>query len=402
MGIEIRSPSEDEFLTALRAGTAAFAAELEEGEFERHQKVMPVDRFLVAYDDGRPVATAAAYPFELTIPGGTIRTAGVTWIAVMPSHRRRGILTQFMQHQFNALHEAGEPVAILWTSESAIYGRFGYGISAPALSMDADRGQFQLRDDPGATGTMRLIDADEAANVLPPIYDRVRRAVPGMLVRTEAWWRAFKLADPKEWRGGAGPKFFALYERDGEPEGYTTYRVKDEWEQGMPRGQVRVLEVVGVSQIATREIWRFLFGIDLVTRVRANLVDPGSPLALIVSDPRSLGLRWLDGLWLRLVDVEASLRGRSYAADDTVVLEVHDTLCPWNEGRYRVGPSVGRADDEPDLELDVGDLASVYLGAFDFHALARAERVRELRPGSLERASALFRTTRPPFCPEVF
>jgi predicted acetyltransferase len=193
-----------------------------------------------------------------------------------------------------------------------------------------------------------------------------------------------------------------LYERDGELEGYATYRVKDEWEQGMPRGQVRVLEVVGVSQIATRELWRFLFGIDLVSRVNADLVDPGSPLALIVSDPRSLGLRWLDGLWLRLVDVEASLRGRSYAADETVVLEVHDTLCPWNEGRYRVGGSVERCDDEPDLELDVGDLASVYLGAFEFHALARAERVRELRPGYLERASALFRTTRPPFCPEVF
>ena len=402
MRIEIRSPSEDEFLTAVRTGTAAFAAELEEGEFERHQAVMPVDRFLVAYDEGRPVATAAAYPFELTIPGGTIRAGGVTWIAVMPSHRRRGILTQFMQHQLNALHEAGEPVAILWTSEAAIYGRFGYGISAPALSMNADRGQFQLRDDPGATGTMRLIDADEAAKVLPPIHDRVRRAVPGMLMRTEAWWRAFKLADPKEWRGGAGPKFFGLYERDGGLEGYTTYRVKDEWEHGMPRCQVRVLEVVGVSQIATRELWRFLFGIDLVSRVHANLVDPGSPLALMVSDPRSLGLRWLDGLWLRLVDVEASLSRRSYAADETVVLEVHDTLCPWNEGRYRVGGSVERSDDEPDLELDVGDLASVYLGAFDFHALARAERVRELRPGSLERASALFRTERPPFCPEVF
>jgi len=156
----------------------------------------------------------------------------------------------------------------------------------------------------------------------------------------------------------------------------------------MSRGQVRVLEVVGVSQLATREIWRFLFGIDLVSRVNAHLVDPGSPLVLIVSDPRSLGLRWLDGLWLRLIDVEAALRGRSYAADETVVIDVHDTLCAWNEGRYRVGSSVvERSDDEPDLELDVGDLASVYLGAFDFHALARAERVRELRAGSLERAS---------------
>src|SRR6266498_954265 len=402
MAIEIRSPSEVEFHAALRTGAAAFASEFEEGEFERNQKVMPVDRFLVAYDDRRPVGTAAAYPFELTIPGGTIRAGGVSWVAVMPSHRRRGILTQFMQHQLNALHEAGEPVAILWTSESAIYGRFGYGISAPALSMEADRGRFRLRDDPGATGTMRLIDTDEAAKVLPPIHDRARPDVPGMLARTEAWWTEFKLADPKEWRRGAGPKFFALYERDGEPEGYTIYRVKDEWEQGMPRGQVRVIEVVGLSKVATREVWRFLFGIDLVTHVHAELVDPGSPLVLIVSDPRNLGLRLLDGLWLRLVDVEAALRGRSYAADETVVIEVHDRLCRWNEGRYRVGASIERSDDEPDLELHVGDLASVYLGGFDFHALARGERVRELRPGSLERASALFRTTRPPFCAEIF
>ena len=96
------------------------------------------------------------------------------------------------------------------------------------------------------------------------------------------------------------------------------------------------------------------------------------------------------------------MRGRTYATDGSVVLDVRDTLCPWNEGRYRVGASVERTGEEADLELDVGDLASVYLGAFDFHALARAERARELRSGSLERASALFRTERPPFCPEIF
>ena len=229
---------------------------------------------------------------------------------------------------------------------------------------------------------MRLIGGDKAARVLPDIHDRVRPDVPGMLARTEAWWTEFKLADPKEWRRGAGPKLFALYEHDGEPEGYTIYRVKDEREEGMPRGRVRVPEVVGVSNVATREVWRFLFGIDLVSRVDAELLDPGSPLVLMVSDPRSLGLRLFDGLWLRLVDVEAALRGRSYAADEPIVLEVQDTLCPWNEGRYRVGASVERSDDEPDLELQVGDLASVYLGGFDFHALARGERVRELRPGS--------------------
>src|SRR5437764_15242787 len=131
---------------------------------------MPLDRFLAAYDDGRPVGTAAAYPFELTIPGGSIPAGGVTWIGVMPSHRRRGIMTRFIEHQLAALREAGEPVAILWASESAIYGRFGYGIAAPTLSIDADRMRFRLRGDPEPAGTMRLVDAEEAARDFPSVY----------------------------------------------------------------------------------------------------------------------------------------------------------------------------------------------------------------------------------------
>jgi predicted acetyltransferase len=63
---------------------------------------------------------------------------------------------------------------------------------------------------------------------------------------------------------------------------------------------------------------------------------------------------------------------------------------------------VGKTDDAAELALDSADLASAYLGAFDFHRLAEAERVRELEPGALERATTLFRTPRPPFCPEDF
>src|SRR6266568_7426088 len=162
MAIEIRSPSEDELRDAMLAGTAAFASELQEDDVERHKKTMPLDRFLAAYDEGRPVGTAAAFPFDLTVPGGTLAAGGVTWVAVMPSHRRRGILTQFMQYQLNDLHERGEPLAILWASESAIYGRFGYGMSAPSLSLDAERTRFQFRNDPGPSGATRLVDADEA------------------------------------------------------------------------------------------------------------------------------------------------------------------------------------------------------------------------------------------------
>ena len=165
---------------------------------------------------------------------------------------------------------------------------------------------------------------------------------------------------------------------------------------------MRVIEAFATSAAAARDLWRFLFSIDLTTQVKVWHLDPGSPLMLMVTDLRSLHLGLGDGLWLRLVDVEAALRARSWAAEDSLVLEVRDELCDWNAGRWRVGGEVERTKDEPDLALDVADLACAYLGAFDFERLRDAERVVELTPGAVARASALFRTPRPPFCPEVF
>jgi predicted acetyltransferase len=122
----------------------------------------------------------------------------------------------------------------------------------------------------------------------------------------------------------------------------------------------------------------------------------------MVVDPRSLMLRVSEGLWLRLVDLDAALTSRSYASDDSVVADVRDEFCPWNAGRWRLGRDAGRTEDEAELELDVADLASAYLGAFSFERLAAAGRARELKAGAVERATNLFHTPRPPFCPEDF
>jgi phosphoribosylformylglycinamidine (FGAM) synthase-like amidotransferase family enzyme len=50
----------------------------------------------------------------------------------------------------------------------------------------------------------------------------------------------------------------------------------------------------------------------------------------------------------------------------------------------------------------VDALGSVYLGGFSFADLLRAGRVEEVTPGAVERADALFRTDRKPWCPEIF
>ena len=401
MAVEIRNPSENELRKAMKAVEAAFGEEQKEEDLDRHQKAMGRDRFFVAYDGAVPVGTTASLDFALTVPGGELAAGGVTWVGVLPSHRRRGILTQMMKRQLEDLHERGEPLAILWASEAAIYGRFGYGISAPTVQLDADRSRFALRDDPGPCGAVRLIDREEAATLLPPVYDAVRRHVPGFTSRSALLWDLYRLADPEHWRQGAGPKFYAVLEFDGEPVGYALYRIKLDWQEGFAKSQVRVLETCATSAAAEPELWRFLFGIDLVVRIQGRH-DPGSPLFLMVVDARSLMLRVTEGLWLRIIDLGAALTGRSYATDDSVVVEVRDELCPWNAGRWRIGRDGRRTGDDAELELDIADLASAYLGAFDFGRLAAAQRIRELKPGALQRASDLFRTSRPPYCAEDF
>jgi len=402
VSLEYRTPSAEELATVLRTTYAAFGEEAKEDDIERWGGLMPLDRVLPAWDGDRPAGVTASWPFELTVPGGIAKAAGVTWVGVLPSHRRRGVLRELMCRQLDDVHERGEPLAILWASESVIYGRFGYGVAAPATELNAERGAFELRDDPGPRGSMRLVDAAEAAERFPPIYERVRSERPGMLSRSKDWWTQGRLADPEHWREGSGPKFYALLEIDGEPAGYALYRIASKWEGGTPKGEVHIVEALAIAPEATAELWRFLFGIDLVVKVKSDAVDPAWPLFLMAADPRRLHLSVSDGLWLRLVDLEAALGARTYAADEPVVLEVADDMLPRNAGRWTVGSKLARSDDEADVALHVTDLASAYLGAFSFERLAAGGRATELRPGGLARATALFATPLPPYCPEGF
>jgi predicted acetyltransferase len=400
--LEYRNPAEDELRATLDAANVAFANELRDDDFELQRHELPVDRVIGAYDDGRAVGLTASIAFEMTVPDGVfVPTAGITYVGVMPTHRRRGILTELMRRQLDDLHERDEPLAVLWASEPVIYGRFGYGIGAPAASLEAERAGFAFRDDPGPEGSARLVSAEQARELFPPVFERARLQRVGMLSRSDARWDG-RVQDPEHWRDGASPKYFVLIELDGRPEAFAMYRVKEKWERGMPQGEVRLVDAIATSPRAARELWRYLFGIDLVARVSLWNFDPASPLYLMVQDARRLQLRLGDGLWMRLVDVAEALRRRSYAGEGRVVLEVEDAFCPWNTGRYAAGAEAGATEDEPELRLSAADLASAYLGAFSFERLREAGRVEELADGAVARASALFRTPLPPYCAEPF
>jgi predicted acetyltransferase len=364
---------------------------------------LPLDRMHAAFDDGQIVGGAGVYPFELTVPGGPLRCAGVTIVGVHPTHRRRGLLRRMMTTQLNDVRERGEPIAALWASEDTIYGRYGYGPASQCVDMRLPRGSAQLR--PGLSpreGQVRLVDHDEALRTFPRIYERIRRRSPGFVLRTRDWW-ANRNLDDNEWRrGGAGPLNRALLELDGRPAGYAIYRIyqyQTEWKRSL-----RVQEAQGLDPRATREIWRFLLGVDWMDEIEARLLPVDHPLWHLVARPRLLGLRVHDGLWVRIVDVGAALSARSYAGEGAVTLEVvSDPLFEDNVGVWTITDGTARRSRRrPDVRLDIQALGSVFLSGFTFAELARGERVEEAARGGLARADELFRTDAAPWCPEIF
>ena len=142
--------------------------------------------------------------------------------------------------------------------------------------MNAERGAFKLRDDPGPRGSVRMVTPTRRSSASRRSTRASARREPGLLSRSEAWWKTFLLADPEHWRDGASPKYYAYLELDGQPAGYALYRVKPKWEEGTPQGELRVNDAIATSPEATAELWRYLFGIDLVTRVKAGRIDPAS------------------------------------------------------------------------------------------------------------------------------
>jgi len=97
---------------------------------ERFSRNLPVDRMHAVRVDGEVVGGGGAFPFRLTVPGGTVPAGGVTVVGVLPTHTRRGLLTALMRAQLEDMRSRGEHVAYLWASDDRIYGRFGFGAEA--------------------------------------------------------------------------------------------------------------------------------------------------------------------------------------------------------------------------------------------------------------------------------
>ncbi len=407
--ITLRSPASDELRAFFEPLANAFSEEIGNAEFESESQLLEPERCVNAFDGDERVGSAGAYTFRLTVPGGEVGASGITAVGVRPDHRRRGVMRQMLTWLLDDAARRGEPIAILTASEAAIYQRFGFGQGTTQSSFGVDPARVQFREPvaPDPARRIRMVDADEAARVFPAVYDAVRAETPGAVDRTDLKWRLQIVGDADWMRHGAGPKYRAVLEVDGDPRGYAIYRINSDWGATGPASTMLVLEVVGLDATADQAVWEWLFGMDLMATIRSRRGPMPHPLQQWLLEPRRLALTVGDGLWLRLLDVPAALSARTYAGSGTLVLDITDALIDSNAGRWQLTVddgqgSVSRTTAEPDLELDIATLAAAYLGAFRLGDLALAGRVRECRPGTLQAADALFTSARSPWCSTGF
>jgi predicted acetyltransferase len=405
--VEIRTIAGEEFDPWMRAMARAFSEYPHDDWLEMERKLIEPDRTFAALDGDEFVGGASTATMRLTVPGAEASIAGVTGVGVAPTHRRRGVATGLMRRQLDHVRERGaEPIAALHASEAGIYGRFGYGIASFECAMDVDRVRTAFLRRPEEVGRVRLLDREAAFESMRPVYDAVSQGQPGFIGRDDLIWDA-RFRDLERDRDGASPYFYAVHEGPDGVDAYAVYRFKHDWPQSAPEGIVDVEEVMAVSPDALALMWRFVFDIDLAGRIRCFSRPVDDPLLGLLAEPRRLRLMVRDGLWARIVDVPGALEARRYAAEASLVLDVRDVFCPWNDGRYRVdvGPDGGECSptrEAADLILGASELGAAYLGGTRLGQLARAGRVDEERAGALRRADLAFSWDPAPWCADMF
>ncbi|WP_433166382.1 GNAT family N-acetyltransferase [Kribbella sp. CA-247076] len=377
----------------------AFASPWNEAQLEAERRIWEPERSTAAVDDGQLVGHTGAFSLRMTVPGAQIPVAGVTLVAVRPTHRRRGILRDLMRAQLTDIHEAGsEPIAALTASEPVIYGRFGYGLASDHQEIAVPKASRELRRVAGIDDVrIRYVDVHDTLAECAALRNRLAAGRPGMFHHDDRWQEYVVGVNLGSDSVNGSPARCVLAERDGELTGFAYYRTLRKGDNFLKVDRVHAVDLASHAAL-----WRYLLEPDLLRETRCGGLPSDDPLLELLLDPRAPNPITRDGLWARPVDVGRALAARTYAREIDVVLAVTDDFLPWNAGSWHLagGPdgATCEATSRPaDLAVDVRELGAVYLGRPSLARLGAAGLVQEHTVGALAAASEAFSAHRLPW-----
>lgn len=386
MSLITRTPDENDFEEMLALDQRAFSFSPKPEEVAATKRLVDLSRFRIVISDGQIVAIAGSYAMDLTLPGSTnedpasVPMAGVTWVSVSPTQRRRGLLRSLMTEIHGDSAERGEAILGLTASEGGIYERFGYGVATRSRVVSIDPRQAVFRDGV-APGAIRLIDPLEHLDRLVKLWARYAQKRSGEVSRSAAYFE----------RDLTGLNDKGLLVGAIHNDGFALWSVNPNWDNGHPKHTLSLVDLAACTPEAHSDLWKTVLSVDLVAEVKTyRALSPGDPLPYLLTNPRVVRvIDNNDGLWLKPVDIVASFSARSYRCDDELVIKIGSEDS--SDGTYRVtANSTERCDAKPDLEMTQAAAGCLLLGGVSVTELALGGRVSAASPGALIRGDLFF------------
>lgn len=398
VAIDERRAASDTLRVALLSGA------INDETFDAFQASWDESDALAAWEGERCVGHVASFRFDSTVPGGArVPTAGVTRVGVLPTHTRRGLLTQMMHRLLHDSHEHGNVLAALHASETSIYRRFGFAIATDAVSAVITSQRTKPWRSTPLDGSMRLLPHTQVLHVVPDLYERVARWHVGSISRPAWMWPQIlkDASQPTAEPYGKG-SFVAVHsDTDGADDGFVFYEV--DWDETFaenPTGVGKVHDLWGASPAVELGLWRYLLDIDLITTWKVQLRPVDEPVRRAMHDSRAYeAVQRFDDQWIRILDANTALTARTYSATSaSVTIGVHDPMFATNTGTWMISADGAERNDGPaDIEVDIATLSAAYLGGVSWHDLAVAGALMAT-DNTLERLDTLFAVRPAPFC----
>jgi predicted acetyltransferase len=333
--MEIRKITETERPTAARLHRYAFGGWTDEIPEVSAGSTEPDETFGL-FDQGKLVSTIAVIHFQQSIRGALKGMGGIAAVATYPEGRRHGHIRELFRAAFREMRQENLPVSTLSAFKRSYYAQFGYVTAdcSPLVRTSMRNLTTAMNVKSGVDWEFERVRAVDAKEVFLPFVQEVGLSrYHGFVVKSDITDRV--------WKGRNANALVLLVRAQGELQALARYRIK-----------LTPAEDEPVQSLVVNEMyWRTLNARDALFSYFARHADQMSTITFYV--PLGTGFeQWFpDASWeirlreswmVRVVDLEHALQDLPATPSASIVVEVSDDFCDWNNGTYKLKAEGGR------------------------------------------------------------
>src|SRR5215210_80797 len=265
--MELRRYREGDMDALGRVGMAAFGASIPDWEknFDPAQNPrLDLEQVHVIEEDGEVRASTTVFPLESFVEGEPRPMGGVHAVMAHPAYRRRGYAGELMRAALRDMRERDISLSLLSPFAHAFYRMFGYELATEDIKYMLKPANLPTSQEQSHLRAYREVDLSS----LMALYEAEAKRHTLSVLRSEKHWKK-SLADKDN--------DAAVYECDGEIEGYVLYKVSG-WQEREPRRTLSVEELVAATPRAKEALFSFMAGLDPLVYGIKHFTPRGEPL----------------------------------------------------------------------------------------------------------------------------